>query len=140
MPYAMAADRVENMRVPRIAIVFFSATGATARLASALLAGAEAGGADATMLPIASEHIIAGRFANEAVMQCCDAADALAFGTPTYMGGPAAQFKAFADATSERWEGQRWASKIAAGFTVGACPNGDQGHTLAYLAIFAAQH
>jgi multimeric flavodoxin WrbA len=69
-----------------------------------------------------------------------DAADAVAFGSPTYMGGPAAQFKAFADASSERWEGQRWADKVAAGFTVGACANGDQGFTLAYFSILAAQH
>jgi len=53
---------------------------------------------------------------------------------------PAAQFKAFADATSDRWTTQRWADKVAAGFTTGSCANGDQGHTLAYFTILAAQH
>jgi NAD(P)H dehydrogenase (quinone) len=56
------------------------------------------------------------------------------------MGGPAAQFKAFADASSYRWSQQRWADKIAAGFTTGACAGGDQLHTLTYFTILAAQH
>ncbi|MFO6089736.1 flavodoxin family protein, partial [Pseudomonas aeruginosa] len=30
-------------------------------------------------------------------------ADAIVFGSPTYMGGPAWQFKKFADATSKLW-------------------------------------
>jgi multimeric flavodoxin WrbA len=32
-----------------------------------------------------------------------DAADAIVFGTPTYMGGPSWQFKRFADASSKAW-------------------------------------
>ncbi len=47
-------------------------------------------------------------------------------GSPTYMGGAAAQFKAFIDATSDEWSKQRWANKIAAGFTCGSSLNGDQ--------------
>jgi len=37
----------------------------------------------------------------------------MAFGSPTYMGGPAAQFKAFADATGDRWAARTWANKVA---------------------------
>lgn len=59
---------------------------------------------------------------------------------PHLYGGPAAQFKAFADATSDRWDSQRWVDKLAAGFTVGANPNGDQLATLQYFSILAAQH
>ena len=62
------------------------------------------------------------------------------FGCPTYMGGPSAQFKAFADASSDRWERQRWESKLCAGFTVGSNPSGDQLATLQYMTILAAQH
>ncbi|MGY3420664.1 multimeric flavodoxin WrbA [Bradyrhizobium sp. F1.13.4] len=58
---------------------------------------------------------------------------------PTW-AGPAAQFKAFADASSDRWSRQQWANKIAAGFTTGACAGGDQLHTLTYFSILAAQH
>lgn len=64
----------------------------------------------------------------------------MAFGSPTFMGGPAAQFKAFADASSDRWTEQKWANKIAAGFTTGALAGGDQLHTLTYFTILAAQH
>lgn len=39
-----------------------------------------------------------------------------------------------------RWSQQRWANKIAAGFTTGACASGDQLHTLSYFSILAAQH
>jgi len=99
--------------------------------------------ADAASRPscrIEAADMVGGRFVNKEVLKSADAADALAFGSPTYMGGPAAQFKAFADATSDRWTTQRWADKVAAGFTTGSCANGDQGHTLAYFTILAAQH
>jgi hypothetical protein len=74
------------------------------------------------------------------MLSLVDAADGIAFGTPTYMGGPSAQFKASADATSDRWSEQRWSNKVAAGFTTGSCANGDQGNTLTYFAVLAAQH
>ena len=58
-------------------------------------------------------------------MATLDASDALTFGSPTYMGGPAAQFMAFADATVERWSEQRWRDKLAAGFTVSSALTGE---------------
>lgn len=120
-------------------IVYFSATGTTARLAEAIQAGAAEVGT-ATLCRISGNDIVAGRFQNESIMSTVDAADGLAFGSPTLMGGPAAQFKAFADATSDRWSEQRWARKVATGFTTGSCANGDQGHTLSYFTVLAAQH
>ena len=77
---------------------------------------------------------------NDQQMAVLDNADIIYFGSPTYMGGPAAQFKAFADATSERWESQRWAGKLAAGFTCGSNAGGDQLATLQYFHILASQH
>ena len=123
----------------RVAVIFFSATGTTAKLAEAVHAGA-AEIAQAVSCRIEAADMVGGRFVNEEVLKLADATDALAFGSPTYMGGPAAQFKAFADATSDRWTTQRWADKVAVGFTTGSCANGDQGHTLAYFTILAAQH
>ena len=96
--------------------------------------------ADASLCQISGNDILSGRFQNERVLETIDRADAVAFGSPTYMGGPAAQFKAFADASSDRWSQQRWANKIAAGFTTGACAGGDQLQTLTYFTILAAQH
>jgi NAD(P)H dehydrogenase (quinone) len=68
------------------------------------------------------------------------ASDAIVFGSPTYMGGPAAQFKAFADATVEAWFAQAWRDKLAAGFNVSGTPSGDKFSTLQYFHTLAMQH
>ncbi len=127
------------MTPPSIALVYFSATGHAARLAAAVR---EAAGARVRVLEhrITGADIVAGRFVNAAALERVDAAQAVVFGCPTFMGGPAAEFKAFADASSDRWSRQAWRDKLAAGFTVGTCANGDQGHTLAYFTVLAAQH
>ena len=56
------------------------------------------------------------------------------------VGGPAAQFKAFADATGERWFGKKWQDKLASGFTVSNSPSGDKFSTLQYFHTLAMQH
>ena len=68
------------------------------------------------------------------------AAHAIVFGTPTYMGGPSWQFKKFADATSKPWYTQAWRNKLAAGFTNSASLYGDKGQTLQYLFTLSQQH
>lgn len=67
-------------------------------------------------------------------------ADAIVFGTPTYMGGPSAVFQAFAEASSAVWAEQGWQGKVAAGFTNSAGVNGDKLNTLTSMAVLAAQH
>ena len=89
---------------------------------------------------ITGPEIEEGRFKNQALMAELHACDAIIFASPTYMGNVAAQFKAFADATSEFWENQRWSGKIAAGITSGAGLNGDQSSTLQYFTTLASQH
>ena len=69
---------------------------------------------------ILGKEIIEGRFINENLMNSLHNCDAIIFGSPTYMGNVAAQFKAFADATSDFWSSQKWAGKIAAVVTSGA--------------------
>jgi NAD(P)H dehydrogenase (quinone) len=69
-----------------------------------------------------------------------DDADAIILGTPTYMAGPSAPFKAFMDSTSGRWAEQAWKDKLAAGFTNSAGANGDKLNTLTSLSLFAMQH
>ena len=125
--------------MPLLAIVYFSISGTTEQLAHAVASGA-AGLTEIALCRINGNDIVSGRFQNERLLEIIDRADAVAFGSPTYMGGPAAQFKAFADASSDRWSEQRWANKIAGGFTTGACASGDQLHTLTYFSILAAQH
>ena len=125
----------------KIAIIHFSGTGNTAKLAEAVLEGARSvAGVDANLHAIDGKDIVEGRYTNDALLAELDAADALIFGSPTYMGGPAAQFKAFADATGGRWYTQAWSGKLAAGFTVSASPSGDKLSTLQYFNILAAQH
>jgi multimeric flavodoxin WrbA len=68
------------------------------------------------------------------------AADAIIFGSPTYMGGTSAVFQAFAEASAHVWLNAGWQDKLAAGFTNSAGVNGDKLNTLVSMALFAAQH
>ena len=67
-------------------------------------------------------------------------ADAIIFGSPTYMGSASAPFKEFMDKSSKVWFEQGWKNKIAAGFTNSASQSGDKLATLQQLSILAAQH
>jgi multimeric flavodoxin WrbA len=67
-------------------------------------------------------------------------ADAIIFGSPTYMGSVTWQFKKFADASSKAWFTQAWKDKIFAGFTNSATMNGDKHSTLHYFITLAMQH
>lgn len=66
-------------------------------------------------------------------------ADAIIFGTPTYMGSVSAGFKAFMDESSKAWMAREWKDKLAAGFTVSGSPSGDKQSTLQTLATFSLQ-
>ncbi|MDG2774915.1 flavodoxin family protein [Vibrio parahaemolyticus] len=130
----------------KIAIIYFSKTDVTGQLARAIAAGVEQQGikqqgeCEIHSHRIEGSEIIEGRFVNPHLMDELAECDAIIFGSPTYMGGVAAQFKAFADASSESWYHQKWANKVAAGFTSGGALNGDQSCTLQYLQTFAYQH
>ena len=56
------------------------------------------------------------------------------------MGSVSGLFKSFMDETGNFWIEQKWADKIAAGFTVGASPSGDKLNSLIQMSVFAAQH
>lgn len=127
----------------KIAVVYFSQTGSTAQLASAVIGGLyktdREQALDVLEHRIQGEEIIDGRFQNQVLLDDLSDCSAIIFGSPTYMGSVAAQFKAFADATSELWVEQQWAGKLAAGFTCGSAMNGDQGFALQYMATLASQ-
>ena len=117
----------------KIAVVFHSGYGHTQRLAESVALGAAAvQGVTAKCYPV--EQI------DEAQWAELDAADALIFGAPTYMGSASAKFKEFMESSSRRWAGQQWKDKIAAGFTVSASQSGDKLNTLVEMMIFANQH
>lgn len=126
----------------KIAIVYHSVTGTTAQLAEAVAAGCRSIQAvDLQLLRIDGADIKQGRYQNISVFDDIDKADAVIFGSPTFMGSVSAQFKAFADATAgDHWGEQLWADKVAGGFIVGTGYCGDTLHSLHYLQILAAQH
>jgi NAD(P)H dehydrogenase (quinone) len=124
-----------------IAIVYFSGTGHTHLMAEAIGKGAsQVAGTNVELLRITGDRIVEGRWQEDAMLGKLQAADAIVFGSPTYMGGVAAQFKAFIDAASSVWYAQGWKDKIAGGFTHSSSPSGDKQGTLLYLATNALQH
>ncbi len=114
----------------KIVIVFHSGYGHTAKVAQAVAQGS--GGA---LLAIDAEGNLP-----EGGWEQLAAADAIVFGSPTYMGTVSWQFKKFADATSKAWYTQAWKNKLAAAFTNSASMNGDKLSTLHYLFTLSQQH
>ena len=120
----------------KIAIVYFSGYGHTAKLAEAVEKGAaSAAGASVEVFRIDGEGNLP-----EGALEKLAGVDAIVYGSPTYMGGPAWQFKKFADATSKPWYTQAFKDKIGAGFTNSASVNGDKAMTISYFVTLAMQH
>jgi NAD(P)H dehydrogenase (quinone) len=114
-----------------IAIVYHSGYGHTQAVAEAVAAGARGvGGAQVNLIPVAEVE------AREAEL---DAADAIIFGSPTYMGGVSADFAKFKDWTSKKYAARAWLDKLASGFTVSAGWGGDKQNTLYQLITLAQQ-
>lgn len=114
----------------QIVVVYHSGYGHTQRVAQQV-----AEGAGAQLLAIDADGNLP-----EGGWDALNAADAIIFGTPTYMGGPSWQFKKFADATSKAWFSRAWQDKVFGGFTNSASFNGDKQVTLVYLQTLASQH
>jgi NAD(P)H dehydrogenase (quinone) len=116
----------------RVAIVYHSGYGHTKVLAEAVARGAESvPGTEVALIPVAEAEARAAEI---------QAADAVIFGAPTYMGSVSAPFKAFMDWSSKAWFSQSWKNKLAAGFTNSASQSGDKLNSLIQLAVFAMQH
>lgn len=124
----------------KVSVIYFSKNGATAQLAHAAIAGIKSVGCEIHLHEIQGHEIHEGRFVNFEVIPEITNSDAVIFASPTYMGGVAAQFKSFIDATGGIWSKQMWAGKFAAGITCGTALNGDQSSTLQCLSLFASQH
>ncbi|TWD73361.1 multimeric flavodoxin WrbA [Kribbella amoyensis] len=118
----------------RIAVAYHSGYGHTAQQAEAVAAGA-------SVVPGAVVELVPLDELTDEVWQRLAAADAIVFGSPTYMGGPSAVFKAFAEASAKVWaDDLAWRDKIAAGFTNSKAMSGDKLNSLVYFSILAAQH
>jgi NAD(P)H dehydrogenase (quinone) len=107
--------------------------GRTAALATAIIDGART---------VERTHVLGRRLGEgEPDWAALDAADAIIFGCPTYMGSGSARMKAFMEESLHpQFLERRWHDKLAAGFTNSAGMSGDKLCTLQQLAGFAAQH
>jgi multimeric flavodoxin WrbA len=116
-----------------VAVVYHSGFGHTQALAESVATGARSAGnaVNVTLIPVAEA---------EARGEELDRADAIIFGSPTYMGGISAEFAKFKDWSSKRWYADAWKDKVAAGFTGSASWSGDKLSTLNQLMILAMQH
>ena len=76
-----------------VVVIYHSGYGHTTKQAEAV-----AKGAGAALIAISAEGEI-----SDADWAKLDAAKAIIFGSPTYMGGASWQFKKFADASSKAW-------------------------------------
>jgi multimeric flavodoxin WrbA len=118
----------------RIAVAYHSGYGHTARQAQAVAQGARE-------VPDTVVDLLLLDELTDELWSTLREADAIVFGAPTYMGGPSAVFKAFAEASAVPWaDNLAWRDKIAAGFTNSKAMSGDKLNSLVYFAILAAQH
>ena len=118
----------------KIIIPYYSKSGHTKRLAEAVLSGVR----DITD----QSFILNIEQTGDPEWTLLEEADGIIFGTPTYMGSVAGPYKVFLEETAYRgfWTGQKFADKMAGGFTIATYPSGDKLGTLMQLSIFAAQH
>ena len=134
------------MTAPRIAIVYYSATGNIASMAHAMAEGAAAEGADVRVRRVAenapADAIAANprwqAFVDSATDPIADLDDlrwgqGLAFGSPTRFGGPAAQLKSFLDTTGGLWFTGELATKVCTSFTTASTGHGGLESTILAL-------
>ncbi|WP_158892308.1 NAD(P)H:quinone oxidoreductase [Amycolatopsis anabasis] len=128
----------------RILVVYYSATGNTAALASSLAKGAEEAGAEVRLRTVAETApaeaiatnprwqawVDSGPHAELATLDDLDWADGLAVGSPTRFGGPASQLKSYLDTTGGLWAKGKLANKVATSFTTASTAHGGLESTL----------
>ena len=116
----------------KIAIIYHSTYGHTKRQAEAVLCGVQQVAGIHAQLYTVEEAT--------AAMDELDAADAIIFGCPTYMGSMSAGMKTFLEAAAKKWFTLAWKDKIAGAFTNSSSFSGDKLNTLLGLTINAMQH
>ena len=132
-PAVPARVTPDDVRPTSVVVAFHSGYGHTARQAAAVRDGAASvPGVDAALHDVSA--------LDDDLWTALEAADAIVFGSPTYMGSPSAAFQAFAEASGGVWARQGWKDKVAAGFTGSAGLSGDKLNTLTSMAVLAAQH
>jgi NAD(P)H dehydrogenase (quinone) len=116
-------------------IVYYSGYGHTAKQAEAVAKGIRSASATAKVHRLTDQGDLPDGMTLEDIGQT----DAIIYGSLTYMGGPAWEFKKFADACSKLFEPQAWKDKLAAGFTNSASVSGDKSSTITHFWTLAMQ-
>jgi NAD(P)H dehydrogenase (quinone) len=125
-------------KVPKITVVFYSATGNVAALAEAVGQGAREEGAQVRVRPVAElapPEAVAGNprwqawvddnpYGQTATLDDLEWADGFALGSPTRFGGPAGQLKEFLDSTGRLWFQGKLADKVGTSFTSASTMHG----------------
>lgn len=131
----------------KVAIIYYSQTGTTHKLAQGVEEGARQAGAETRLLkvketapdeiygsiPSWKEHLEETDEISEATNSDLEWADAIIFGTPTRYGLPAAQLKNFIDQTGALWAKGALTNKIGSSFTTTATAHGGQEATILSL-------
>jgi NAD(P)H dehydrogenase (quinone) len=117
-----------------VAIVYHSGYGHTEVAAKEVAEGAKGAGATVKLLKI--ENAAADM---QPILDAVADADAIIFGSPTYMGDVSAALKAFFEASSKVWMAQGWVGKVAGGFTNGLTWGGNKDNTLGSMFVLAMQ-
>jgi NAD(P)H dehydrogenase (quinone) len=131
----------------KVAIIYYSQTGTTHKLAQAVEEGAREAGAETRLLRVkeTAPDEVYGQFPNwkqhleetsdvaEATNDDLEWADAIIFGTPTRYGLPSAQLKNFIDQTGSLWARGALTNKIGSSFTTTATAHGGQEQTILAL-------
>jgi NAD(P)H dehydrogenase (quinone) len=116
---------------PKLAVIFYSATGNVAALAEALAVGARDEGAEVRVRPVrelAPAEAVASNprwqdwvdknpYDTPASLDDLVWADGIALGSPTRFGGPAGQLKEFLDSSGGLWFQGKLQDKVATSFT-----------------------
>ena len=116
----------------RIAVIYHSTYGHTKLQAEAVYRGAQSV-ADVTAVLYTVEEAATR-------LDELDAADAIIFGCPTYMGSMSAGMKQFIETAAKKWFTLAWKDKVAGAFTNSTSFSGDKLNTLLGLFINAMQH
>jgi NAD(P)H dehydrogenase (quinone) len=131
----------------KVAIIYYSQTGTTHKLAQGVEAGALDAGAETRLLkvketapgevygsiPSWKQHIEETSDVSEATNEDLEWADAIIFGTPTRYGLPSAQLKNFIDQTGALWAKGALTNKIGSSFASAATAHGGQEATILSL-------
>lgn len=134
---------------PKVAVIYYSATGHGTTMAKRVTAAAEAAGAEVRLRHIAETqnpesfaHNPAWTANYEATKDQPGAtgedivwADAVIFGSPTRFGSPTAQFRSFIDSLGGLWAEGKLADKVYAAFTSSQTLHGGQESTLLNLYV-----